>query len=132
MHHRRSRSTTRAEQSLIICVKKRYDTQCRSVAANAMNNLIDALTSLLRPVPALELSIPGVSPGSYPPISMVFMSEKIDAKLKTTKGRLQPASGDLTGDLGDKAEEDSKQVQGCTMDTLADPQKPRYKGYKDS
>ena len=97
-----------------------------------MNNLIDALTSLPRPVPALELSIPGGSPGSYPPISMVFMSEKIDAKLKTTKGRLQPASGDLTGDLGDKAEEDSKQVQGCTMDTLADPQKPRHKEHKDS
>jgi uncharacterized protein YjbJ (UPF0337 family) len=52
--------------------------------------------------------------------------------LKTTEGRLQSASGDLTGDLGDKAEEDSKQVQGCTMNTLADPQKLRHKGHKDS
>jgi len=116
----------------MIWIKKRCDTQCRSVAVNAMKSLIDALTSLLRPAPELELSMPGVSPGSFHPIPMVFMSEKIDAKMKTAEGRLQSASGDLTGNLGDKVKGASKQVQGSTMDTLADLHKPEYKGHKDT
>jgi uncharacterized protein YjbJ (UPF0337 family) len=97
-----------------------------------MKSLIDVLTSLLRPAPAMELSMPGVSPGSYLPIPMVLMSEKIDAKLKTAEGRLQSASGDLTGNLGDKVKGASKQAQGSAMDTLADLHKPEHKGHKDA
>lgn len=97
-----------------------------------MKSLIDVLTSLLRPAPAMELSMPGVIPGSYLPIPMVLMSEKIDAKLKTAEGRLQSASGELTGNLGDKVKGASKQAQGSAMDTLADLHKPEHKGHKDT
>jgi uncharacterized protein YjbJ (UPF0337 family) len=97
-----------------------------------MKNLIDGLTSLMKTAPALELSIPDASPGQRLRISMVFTSEKMDAKLKTAEGRLQSASGDLTGNLGDKVKGDSKQVQGSVMDTLAELHKARQEGHKDS
>jgi len=97
-----------------------------------MKSLIDALNSLIRPAPAMELSTAGVSPGSFHPITMVLMSEKIDAKMKTAEGRLQSASGDLTGNLDDKLKGASKQVQGSAMDTLADLHKPEHKGDKDA
>ena len=74
----------------------------------------------------------GARPGQRLRMPMVFMSEKIGAKVKSAEGRLQSASGDPTGHLGDKLEGDSKQVQGSAMDTMADLHKRRQKGLKDS
>ncbi len=97
-----------------------------------MKNLIDGLASLPSTAPALELSMPGARPGQRLRIPMVFMSETIGAKVESAEGRLQSASGDPTGNLGDKVEGDSKQVQGSAMDTMADLHKRRQKGLKDS
>jgi uncharacterized protein YjbJ (UPF0337 family) len=132
LHQQWRKSTTIVVQGQKIQIGKGYDTQCRSVAVNAMKSLIDSLTSLLRPAQVLELSMPGISPGYSLPIPMVLMSEKIDAKMKIAEGRIQSAAGELTGNLGDKVKGASKQVQGSTMDTLADLRKPEHKGNKDT
>jgi len=114
-------------------------TPCRSVAVNAMKNLIVALlavvtllTSLLSPVPALALSSPDHSLGSPNSLPMVFMTKKTDAKMKTAEGRLQSASGDLTGKNADKIKGAAKQVQGSAMNTAANLQKANKNADKAS
>jgi uncharacterized protein YjbJ (UPF0337 family) len=104
-----------------------------------MKNLMVALlavftlmTSLLSPVPALALSSPDISFETPHSLPMVFMTQKVDAKVKTVEGRMQSASGDLTGKSGDKIKGAAKQVQGSAMNTAANLQKANKNADKAS
>jgi uncharacterized protein YjbJ (UPF0337 family) len=89
----------------------------------ALLAVVTLVTSLLGPAPVLALSRPSSSLTSHHSLVVVAMNKKIDAQAKKAEGRLQSASGDLTGNNANKIKGAAKQVQGSVMNTAADVRK---------
>ncbi|EDY37502.1 CsbD-like family [Cyanobium sp. PCC 7001] len=54
------------------------------------------------------------------PITLLTMSNKLDATAKNAEGRLESAYGELTGDTGHQIKGKAKQVQASAMNLAED------------
>jgi uncharacterized protein YjbJ (UPF0337 family) len=81
----------------------------------ALFSVATLIASLLIQQPAMALSIHSIGPHQ----TLAAMPNKFDAAAKDAEGKLQSAVGSVTGDSGQKAKGEVKQVQAKAMNVDA-------------